>query len=143
MEGVSHEACSLAGTLRLGKLIAVYDDNGISIDGEVEGWFTDDTPKRFESYGWHVIPALDGHDPAAVEAALLAAKAETERPTLVCCKTVIGKGSPNKQGTESCHGAALGEDEIALTREALGWHHGPFVIPDKVREAWDLSLIHI
>ena len=137
MEGVSHEACSLAGTLGLGKLIAVYDDNGISIDGEVEGWFTDDTPKRFESYGWHVIPALDGHDPAAVEAALLAAKAETERPTLVCCKTVIGKGSPNKQGTESCHGAALGEDEIALTREALGWHHDPFVIPDEVREAWD------
>ena len=137
MEGVSHEACSLAGTLRLGKLIAVYDDNGISIDGEVEGWFTDDTPKRFESYGWHVIPAVDGHDPAAVEAALLAAKAETERPTLVCCKTVIGKGSPNKQGTESCHGAALGEDEIALTREALGWHHDPFVIPDGVREAWD------
>ena len=137
MEGVSHEACSLAGTLGLGKLIAVYDDNGISIDGEVEGWFTDDTPKRFESYGWHVIPAVDGHDPAAVEAALLAAKAETERPTLVCCKTVIGKGSPNKQGTESCHGAALGEDEIALTREALGWHHDPFVIPDGVREAWD------
>ena len=137
MEGVSHEACSLAGTLGLGKLIAVYDDNGISIDGEVEGWFTDDTPKRFESYGWHVIPAVDGHDPAAVEAALLAAKAETERPTLVCCKTVIGKGSPNKQGTESCHGAALGEDEIALTREALGWHHDPFVIPDEVQEAWD------
>ena len=137
MEGVSHEACSLAGTLRLGKLIAVYDDNGISIDGEVEGWFTDDTPKRFESYGWHVIPAVDGHDPAAIEAALLAAKAETERPTLVCCKTVIGKGSPNKQGTESCHGAALGEDEIALTREALGWQHDPFVIPDEVQEAWD------
>ena len=137
MEGVSHEACSLAGTLGLGKLIAVYDDNGISIDGEVAGWFTDDTPKRFESYGWHVIPAVDGHDPAAVEAALLAAKAETERPTLVCCKTVIGKGSPNKQGTESCHGAALGEDEIALTREALGWHHDPFVIPDEVREAWN------
>ena len=137
MEGVSHEACSLAGTLGLGKLIAVYDDNGISIDGEVEGWFTDDTPKRFESYGWHVIPAVDGHDPVAVEAALLAAKAETSRPTLVCCKTVIGKGSPNKQGTESCHGAALGEDEIALTREALGWHHDPFVIPDEMREAWD------
>ena len=137
MEGVSHEACSLAGTLGLGKLIAVYDDNGISIDGEVEGWFTDDTPKRFESYGWHVIPAVDGHDPAAVEAALLAAKAETGRPTLVCCKTLIGKGSPNKEGTESCHGAALGEEEIALTREALGWHHDPFVIPDEVREAWD------
>jgi len=137
MEGVSHEACSLAGTLGLGKLIAVYDDNGISIDGEVEGWFTDDTPKRFESYGWHVIPDVDGHDPAAVEAALLAAKAEANRPTLVCCKTVIGKGSPNKQGTESCHGAALGEDEIALTREALGWHYDPFEIPDEVREAWD------
>ncbi|RCL46265.1 MAG: transketolase [Halieaceae bacterium] len=137
MEGVSHEACSLAGTLGLGKLIAVYDDNGISIDGEVEGWFTDDTPKRFESYGWHVISDVDGHDPAAVEAALITAKAEANRPTLVCCKTVIGKGSPNKQGTESCHGAALGEDEIALTREALGWHYDPFEIPDEVREAWD------
>lgn len=137
MEGISHEACSLAGTLGLGKLIAVYDDNGISIDGEVEGWFTDDTPKRFESYGWQVIPGVDGHDPAAVEAALLAAKAETSRPTLVCCKTVIGKGSPNKQGTESCHGAALGEDEIALTREALGWTHAPFEIPDDIRAGWD------
>ena len=137
MEGISHEACSLAGTLGLGKLIAIYDDNGISIDGEVEGWFTDDTPKRFESYGWHVIPAVDGHDPAAVEAALLAAKAETSRPTLVCCKTIIGKGSPNKQGTESCHGAALGEDEIALTREALGWTHAPFEIPDDIRAGWD------
>ena len=137
MEGISHEACSLAGTLGLGKLIAVYDNNGISIDGEVEGWFTDDTPKRFESYGWHVIPGVDGHDPAAVEAALLAAKAETSRPTLVCCKTVIGKGSPNKQGTESCHGAALGEDEIALTREALGWTSAPFEIPDEIRAGWD------
>ena len=137
MEGISHEACSLAGTLGLGKLIAVYDDNGISIDGEVEGWFTDDTPKRFESYGWHVIPGVDGHDPAAVEAALLAAKAERCRPTLVCCKTVIGKGSPNKQGTESCHGAALGEDEIALTREALGWISAPFEIPDEIRAGWD------
>ena len=137
MEGISHEACSLAGTLGLGKLIAVYDDNGISIDGEVEGWFTDDTPRRFESYGWHVIPGVDGHDPAAVEAALLAAKAETSRPTLVCCKTVIGKGSPNKQGTEGCHGAALGEDEIALTREALGWTHAPFEIPDDIRAGWD------
>ena len=137
MEGISHEACSLAGTLGLGKLIAIYDDNGISIDGEVEGWFTDDTPKRFESYGWHVIPAVDGHDPAAVEAALLAAKAETNKPTLVCCKTVIGKGSPNKQGTESCHGAALGEEEIALTREALGWSHAPFDIPEDIRAGWD------
>ena len=137
MEGVSHEACSLAGTLGLGKLIAIYDDNGISIDGEVEGWFTDDTPGRFEAYGWHVIPAVDGHDAAAVEAALLAAKAESSRPTLVCCKTVIGKGSPNKQGTESCHGAALGEDEVALTREALQWPHAPFEVPDDIRKGWD------
>ena len=137
MEGVSHEACSLAGTLGLGKLIAIYDDNGISIDGEVEGWFTDDTPGRFEAYGWHVIPAVDGHDAAAVEAALLAAKAESSTPTLVCCKTVIGKGSPNKQGTESCHGAALGEDEIALTREALQWPHAPFEVPEDIREGWD------
>ncbi|NDH39068.1 MAG: transketolase [Gammaproteobacteria bacterium] len=137
MEGVSHEACSLAGTLGLGKLIAVYDDNGISIDGEVQGWFTDDTPRRFESYGWHVIPAVDGHDAAAVEAALSAAKAETDRPTLICCQTIIGKGSPNKQGTESCHGAALGEEEIALTREALDWPFAPFEVPDEIREAWD------
>jgi len=137
MEGVSHEACSLAGTLGLGKLIAVYDDNGISIDGEVQGWFTDDTPRRFESYGWHVIPAVDGHDAAAVEAALSAAKAETDRPTLICCQTIIGKGSPNKQGTESCHGAALGEGEIALTREALDWPFAPFEVPDEIREAWD------
>ena len=137
MEGISHEACSLAGTLGLGKLIAVYDDNGISIDGEVEGWFTDDTPRRFEAYGWQVIPAVDGHDAAAVEAALTAAKAETGRPTLICCKTVIGKGSPNKAGTESCHGAPLGDDEIALTREAMGWPHGPFEVPDDIRAAWD------
>jgi transketolase len=137
MEGVSHEASSLAGTLGLGKLIAVYDDNGISIDGEVEGWFTDNTPQRFESYGWHVIPAVDGHDPQAILAALEAAKADTTRPTLVCCRTIIGKGSPNKQGTESCHGAALGEEEVALTREALGWTHAPFVIPDEIRAAWN------
>jgi len=137
MEGVSHEASSLAGTLGLGKLIAVYDDNGISIDGEVEGWFTDNTPQRFESYGWHVIPAVDGHDPQAILAALEAAKAETTRPTLVCCRTIIGKGSPNKQGTESCHGAALGEDEVALTREALGWTHAPFDIPDEIQTAWN------
>lgn len=137
MEGVSHEASSLAGTLGLGKLIAVYDDNGISIDGEVEGWFTDNTPQRFESYGWQVIPDVDGHDPAAIQAALHAAKAETSRPTLVCCRTIIGKGSPNKQGTESCHGAALGNDEVALTREALGWAHAPFDIPDEIRGAWD------
>jgi len=137
MEGVSHEASSLAGTLGLGKLIAVYDDNGISIDGEVEGWFTDNTPQRFESYGWHVIPAVDGHDPQAIRAALEAAKADTTRPTLVCCRTIIGKGSPNKQGTESCHGAALGEEEVALTREALGWAHAPFDIPDEIRAAWN------
>ena len=141
MEGVSHEACSLAGTLGLGKLIAIYDDNGISIDGEVEGWFTDDTPGRFEAYGWQVIPAVDGHDAAAVEAALLAAKAESSRPTLVCCKTVIGKGSPNKQGTESCHGAALGEDEVALTREALQWPHAPFEVPEDIREGWDCRAV--
>ena len=137
MEGVSHEASSLAGTLGLGKLIAVYDDNGISIDGEVEGWFTDNTPQRFESYGWHVIPDVDGHDPEAIQAALHAAKTETSRPTLVCCRTIIGKGSPNKQGTESCHGAALGDDEVALTREALGWAHTPFDIPNEIRAAWD------
>lgn len=137
MEGVSHEACSLAGTLELGKLIAVYDDNGISIDGEVEGWFTDDTPQRFKAYGWQVIPAVDGHDAAAIEAAFTAAKSETTRPTLICCKTVIGKGSPNKAGTESCHGAPLGEEEIALAREALGWRHGPFEIPEDILEAWD------
>ena len=137
MEGVSHEASSLAGTLGLGKLIAVYDDNGISIDGEVEGWFTDNTPQRFESYGWHVIPAVDGHDPQAIRAALEAAKADTTRPTLVCCRTIISKGSPNKQGTESCHGAALGEEEVALTREALGWAHAPFDIPDEIRAAWN------
>jgi len=115
MEGVSHEACSLAGTLKLGKLIAFYDDNGISIDGEVHGWFTDDTPKRFEAYGWHVVRDVDGHDPAAVERAIAAAKAEGERPSLICCKTIIGWGSPNKQGTEATHGAALGEAEVAAT----------------------------
>jgi transketolase len=137
MEGISHEACSLAGTLGLGKLIAVYDDNGISIDGEVEGWFTDDTPQRFAAYGWHVIPVVDGHDPDAIEAAFIAAKAEHDRPSLICCQTVIGKGSPNKEGTEGCHGAPLGDSEIALTREALGWQHAPFEIPDVIREAWD------
>jgi transketolase len=137
MEGISHEACSLAGTLGLGKLIAVYDDNGISIDGEVEGWFTDDTPQRFAAYGWHVIPVVDGHDADAIEAAFVAAKGEHDRPTLICCQTVIGKGSPNKEGTEGCHGAPLGDDEIALTREALGWQHAPFEIPESIREAWD------
>jgi transketolase len=143
MEGISHEACSLAGTLRLSKLVALYDDNGISIDGHVEGWFTDDTPKRFEAYGWNVIPAVDGHDPQAVHAAIEAAKAQAQqangRPTLICCKTVIGMGSPNKAGTHDVHGAALGAAEIAATREALNWPHAPFDIPDDVRQAWDAT----
>jgi transketolase len=137
MEGVSHEACSLAGTLKLGKLVCFYDDNGISIDGEVHGWFTDDTPKRFEAYGWHVVPNVDGHDPDAVERAIQAARAETARPSLICCKTVIGWGSPNKAGTEATHGAALGEAEVAATREHLGWTSPPFVVPDDIRAAWD------
>ena len=137
MEGISHEACSLAGTLGLGKLNVVYDDNGISIDGEIEGWFTDDTPARFEAYGWHVVRDVDGHDPDAVVAAFDEAVGETSRPSLICCKTTIGKGSPNKEGTESCHGAPLGADEIALTREALGWGRDPFVVPDDVYAHWD------
>jgi len=137
MEGISHEACSLAGTLGLGKLIGFYDDNGISIDGEVEGWFTDDTVKRFEAYGWHVVPAVDGHDSSAIKAAIEAARAETERPTLICCKTVIGFGSPNKQGKEDCHGAPLGADEIALVRKTLSWKHGPFEIPTEVYAGWN------
>ncbi len=137
MEGISHEACSLSGTLGLGKLNVVYDDNGISIDGEIEGWFTDDTPARFEAYGWHVVRDVDGHDPDAVAAAFDEAVGETSRPSLICCKTTIGKGSPNKEGTESCHGAPLGTDEIALTREALGWGHDPFVVPDDVYAHWD------
>ncbi|CAH0524627.1 transketolase [Vibrio hippocampi] len=137
MEGISHEACSLAGTLGLGKLIAFWDDNGISIDGEVEGWFTDDTPKRFESYGWHVIPAVDGHDPQAIEAAIQAAKAETGKPTLICTKTIIGFGSPNKAGSHDCHGAPLGHDEIKAAREFLGWEHGPFEIPADIYAEWD------
>ncbi|WP_439133797.1 transketolase [Pseudomaricurvus sp.] len=137
MEGISHEACSLAGTLGLGKLVAFYDDNGISIDGEVEGWFTDDTPKRFESYGWHVIPAVDGHDSNAIKAAIEAARAETDKPTIICCKTVIGFGSPNKQGKEECHGAPLGDEEIALVRKTLNWEHGPFEIPADIASAWN------
>jgi transketolase len=137
MEGISHEACSLAGTLKLGKLIGFYDDNGISIDGEVHGWFTDDTPKRFEAYGWHVVPNVDGHDPQAIEAAIAAALAETDKPSLICCKTIIGWGSPNKQGTEATHGAALGADEVAATRKNLGWEYPPFVIPDEIRAGWD------
>jgi transketolase len=137
MEGISHEACSLAGTLGLGKLVAFWDDNGISIDGEVEGWFTDDTPKRFEAYGWHVIPAVDGHDADAINAAIEAAKAETGKPTLICAKTVIGFGSPNKAGTHDCHGAPLGAEEIAAAREFLGWNHGPFEIPTDIAAEWD------
>jgi transketolase len=136
MEGISHEACSLAGTLRLSKLIALYDDNGISIDGKVDGWFTDDTPKRFESYGWNVIPNVDGHDVAAVDAAIAQAK-KADKPTLICCKTVIGKGAPNMQGTDKVHGAALGDKEIAATREAIAWSHTPFEIPADVYAAWD------
>ena len=137
MEGISHEVCSLAGTLGLGKLTAFYDDNGISIDGEVEGWFQDDTPKRFEAYGWQVIPGVDGHDADAIEAAIAKAADEPNKPTLICCKTVIGKGSPNKQGKEESHGAPLGEDEIKLTREALGWSYGSFEIPDEIYQEWD------
>ena len=137
MEGVSHEACSLAGTLGLGKLIAFYDDNNISIDGEVEGWFTDDTPKRFEAYGWHVVRDVDGHDADAIIQAIEAARAETGKPSIICCKTTIGFGSPNKGGKEECHGAPLGEDEIALTREALGWSYGPFEIPDEIYAGWN------
>jgi len=137
MEGVSHEACSLAGTLGLGKLTLFYDDNGISIDGEVEGWFTDDTPRRFAAYGWHVVPGVDGHDPDAVKAAIEAARAETGRPSLICCRTIIGWGSPNKQGTEATHGAALGADEVARTRENIGWPHEAFFIPSDIQAAWD------
>jgi transketolase len=136
MEGISHEACSLAGTWGLGKLIAFYDDNGISIDGEVHGWFTDNTPKRFEAYGWQVIPAVDGHNPAAIKAAIEMARAETGKPTLICCKTIIGKGSPNKQGKEECHGSPLGESEVALVRQTLGWTDAPFEIPAEIYAAW-------
>ncbi len=135
MEGISHEACSLAGTLGLGKLIAFWDDNGISIDGHVEGWFSDDTPKRFEAYGWHVIPAVDGHNAEAINAAIEAAKADP-RPTLICTKTIIGFGSPNKSGSHDCHGAPLGAEEIAATRKELGWEHGPFEIPQEVYAEW-------
>lgn len=136
MEGISHEVCSLAGTLGLNKLIAFYDDNGISIDGEVHGWFTDDTPRRFEAYGWQVIRNVDGHDADEIQMAIETAR-KSDRPTLICCKTIIGFGSPNKQGKEESHGAALGEAEIALTREALGWKHGPFEIPAEIYAEWD------
>ncbi|WP_312904501.1 transketolase [Stutzerimonas nitrititolerans] len=136
MEGISHEVCSLAGTLGLNKLTAFYDDNGISIDGEVHGWFTDDTPRRFEAYGWQVIRNVDGHDADEIQIAIDTAR-KSDRPTLICCKTIIGFGSPNKQGKEASHGAALGDAEIALTREALGWSHGPFEIPAEIYAEWD------
>ncbi len=137
MEGISHEACSLAGTLGLGKLIAFWDDNGISIDGHVEGWFTDNTPKRFEAYGWHVIADVNGHNSDAIERALLEAKSVTDKPSLICCKTTIGAGAPNKQGSHDCHGAPLGKDEIAAAREYIGWTHPPFEIPAEIYAAWD------
>ena len=137
MEGISHEACSLAGTLGLGNLIAFWDDNGISIDGHVDGWFTDNTPLRFEAYGWHVIADVDGHDHAALTKAIQTAKAMTDKPTMICCKTTIGFGSPNKAGSHACHGAALGQDEINLTKAALGWDHEAFVIPADVYAGWD------
>lgn len=147
MEGISHEACSLAGSMKLGKLIAFYDDNNISIDGEVRGhgdvvgWFHDNTPKRFEAYGWHVIPKVDGHDPEAIKKAIEEARKVTDKPSIICCQTIIGFGSPNKQGKEECHGAALGNDEVALTRENLGWPHAPFEIPAEVYEGWDAKEI--
>ena len=137
MEGISHEVCSLAGTLGLGKLIALYDDNGISIDGEVEGWFTDDTVKRFEAYGWEVIPAVDGHDADAIAAAIAQARKNSDKPTLICCKTTIGFGSPNKAGKEECHGAPLGEEEVKLTRAQLDWNYGAFEIPEELYKEWD------
>jgi transketolase len=137
MEGISHEGCSLAGTLGLGKLICFYDDNGISIDGEVKGWFTDDTPKRFEAYGWNVIANVDGHNADAIDAAINKAKSQSTKPTMICCKTIIGKGAPNKQGTDATHGAPLGEKEIAATRATLGWNHAPFEIPKEIYSAWD------
>ncbi len=137
MEGISHEACSLAGTLGLGKLICVYDDNGISIDGRVEGWFQDDTPARFAAYGWQVVPAVDGHDAEAVRRAFAEARSDPKRPSLICCQTTIGYGAPNLAGSHDCHGAPLGEDEVAATRDNLGWHHAPFHVPDDIRAAWD------
>ncbi|WP_414829342.1 transketolase [Alteromonas sp. H39] len=139
MEGISHEVCSLAGTLGLGKLIAFWDDNGISIDGEVEGWFTDDTAKRFESYGWHVIKDIDGHSEKDITAAIELARSVTDKPTMICCKTLIGFGSPNKSGSHACHGAPLGDDEIAEVRKSLGWTHGPFEVPDDVYSQWDAT----
>lgn len=137
MEGISHEAASLAGTFKLGKLVVFYDDNGISIDGEVRGWFTDDTPRRFEAYGWEVLRDVDGHNPEAIKAAIVSAGLDPERPTLICCKTVIGFGAPHKQGKESAHGSPLGKDEVAAARRALGWNHPPFEVPDDIYDAWN------
>ncbi len=137
MEGISHEVCSLAGTLKLGKLICFYDDNGISIDGEVEGWFTDNTAERFAAYGWHVVAAVDGHDSEAVRRAIEQARAVSDRPSIICCRTIIGWGAPNKQGTEATHGAPLGADEVAAARRTLGWQYPPFVIPDEIKAQWD------
>jgi transketolase len=137
MEGISHEACSLAGTMKLGKLIAFWDDNGISIDGHVTGWFTDDTPKRFESYQWHVVRDVDGHDPESIRAAIDEARSVTDKPSLICCKTIIGYGSPNLAGSHDCHGAPLGDDEVAATRENIGWTHPPFEVPSEVYEGWN------
>jgi transketolase len=139
MEGISHEACSLAGALALGKLIVLYDDNRISIDGEVKGWFRDDTAKRFEAYGWHVIPKVDGHDVEAVDRAIGAAKAVADRPSFICCQTIIGKGSPKREGTAKAHGEALGADEVAATRAAIGWNHPPFEVPASVYRGWDAT----
>ena len=136
MEGISHEACSLAGTLGLGKLVVIYDDNEISIDGKVEGWFTEDIPSRFQSYGWQVIPNIDGHNPDEIDKALIDAKQNQDQPTLICCKTVIGKGSPNKEGTAGIHGSALGDEEIKLTRENLEWDYEPFEIPKEILDEW-------
>lgn len=137
MEGISHEVCSLAGTLKLGKLVVFYDNNGISIDGEVQGWFTEDIPQRFASYGWQVIAGVDGHDPAAIETAIEKARSNPNQPTLIDCKTIIGWGAPNKEGTEGCHGAPLGDEEIQLVRDRLGWQHAPFEIPDDIYSAWN------
>ena len=137
MEGISHEACSLAGTLGLGKLIAFYDDNGISIDGHVEGWFTDNTPKRFEAYGWHVVANVDGHDAEAVRKAIQEARSVNDKPSMICCKTVIGYGAPNLCGSHDCHGAALGDAEIAATRENINWKHAPFVVPQEIYAGWE------
>ena len=139
MEGISHEACSLAGTLGLGKLIVIYDDNGISIDGNVEGWFTEDIPERFKSYGWQVISAVDGHNADEIDKAINIAKADTEKPSIICCKTIIGKGSPEKEGSASSHGSALGEEEIKNTRANLGWNHEAFDIPKDIYSEWDAS----